>query len=46
MDMQDLKKRKFRKYLEKAGLLRIRFHDLRHTFAILLIINGEPIAVL
>jgi len=30
--------------LEKAGLKKIRFHDLRHTFATLLIQNGEPIA--
>jgi integrase len=30
--------------LEKARLRRIRFHDLRHTFASLLIQNGEPLA--
>ena len=33
----------FYKCLEKAGLRRIRFHDLRHTFASLLIQNGEPL---
>jgi integrase len=43
-DMKNLKDRHFHKCLEKAGLRRIRFHDLRHTFASLLIQNGEPLA--
>jgi integrase len=43
-DMKNLKNRHFHKCLEKAGLRRIRFHDLRHTFASLLIQNGEPLA--
>jgi integrase len=42
-DMKNLKKRHFHKCLEKAGLRRIRFHDLRHTFASLLIQNGESL---
>ena len=42
-DMQNIKNRHFHKCLEKAGLRRIRFHDLRHTFASLLIQNGESL---
>jgi integrase len=42
-DMKNLKDRHFHKCLQKAGLRRIRFHDLRHTFASLLIQNGEPL---
>jgi len=44
LDMHNLKNRHFFKCLEKAGLRRIRFHDLRHTFASLLIQNGESLA--
>jgi integrase len=44
LDMQNLKNRHFNKCLEAAKLRRIRFHDLRHTFASLLIGNGEPLA--
>ena len=40
----DLKRRQFRKCPVKTGLRPIRFHDLHHTFAALLIQNGEPIA--
>ena len=42
-DMKNLKKRHFQKCLEKAGLRRIRFHDLRHLIASLLIQNGESL---
>jgi len=42
-DVQNLKNRHFDKCLEKAGLRRIRFHDLRHTFASLLLQNGESL---
>lgn len=41
IDMQNLKNRHFNKCLEKAKLRRIRFHDCRHTFASLLLQNGE-----
>jgi integrase len=41
IDIQNLKNRHFFKCLEKAKLHRIRFHDLRHTFASLLLQNGE-----
>lgn len=44
IDIQNLKNRHFNKILEKAGLHRIRFHDLRHTFASLLLQNGESLA--
>ena len=42
-DVQNLKNRHFYRCLEKAGLRRIRFHDLRHTFASLLLTNGESL---
>ncbi len=34
----------FGRVLEKAQLRRVRFHDLRHTFASLLIQQGESLA--
>lgn len=36
----------FNKCLQKAGLHHIRFHDLRYTFASLLIQNGESLTYL
>ena len=42
-DPANFKARHFYKCLEKAGLRRIRFHDLRHTFASLLLQNGESL---
>ena len=39
----NLLQRGFYPALRRAGLRRIRFHDLRHTFASLLLANGEDI---
>jgi integrase len=41
LDGNNFRKRVFAKALAKAGLRRIRIHDLRHTYASLLIQNGE-----
>ncbi len=38
-------RRSFRKLLEITGLPRIRFHDLRHTAASLMLNNGIPILI-
>lgn len=43
MDGNNLVKRIFEPTLKRAGLRRIRFHDLRHSFASLLIAQNEPI---
>ena len=43
-DPDNMRNRVFYKVLEKAGLRRIRIHDLRHTFATRLIGNGESLA--
>lgn len=43
LDPDNLIKREFLPALERAGLRRIRFHDLRHTYASLLVNNWENI---
>ena len=43
MSNTNLLQRGFYPALRRAGLCKIRFHDLRHTFASLLIANGEDI---
>jgi len=44
LDGDHLRRRVFKRTLEKAGLREIRIHDLRHTFASMLIQNGESLA--
>jgi len=43
MSCRNLIARGFHPALKRAGIRRIRFHDLRHTFASLMISNGEDI---
>jgi integrase len=43
IDINNVRKRVFYKCLEKAGLRRIRIHDLRHTYATLRISKGDNI---
>ena len=40
LNLENLVKRSFKPLLEKAGLLEIHFHDLRHTCATLLLGRG------
>jgi len=44
LDPDNLRKRVFYRALAMAGLRRVRFHDLRHTYATLLIQQGESLA--
>jgi hypothetical protein len=41
LDPDNVRHRVFYKLLETTGLRRIRIHDLRHTFATRLLMNGE-----
>ena len=43
LDPDNLRKRIFRSLLTLSGLRRTRFHDLRHTFASLLLQQGESL---
>jgi len=43
LDPDNMRKRVFYRVLDMAGLRRIRFHDLRHTFATLLLQQGESL---
>jgi integrase len=45
MDGHNMVNRQFRPTLKKAGLPTIRWHDLRHTFATLLLQKGVPVTV-
>ena len=41
-DANNMAKRRFKPSLQRAGIDSIRFHDLRHTYASLLLANGAP----
>ena len=43
LDQNNFRKRIFYKVLDAAGMPRMRFHDLRHTFASLLLRQGESL---
>jgi integrase len=40
MDADNLVQHSFEPLLKRAGLPRVRFHDLRHTFATVLLVGG------
>jgi len=42
-DPDNLRARVFRRIIEKADLPAFRIHDIRHTFASLLLQQGEPL---
>jgi integrase len=44
LDQSNLTQYQFLPCLDRAGLRRFRFHDLRHTFGSLLIRDGAPLA--
>jgi len=43
VEMSNVKQKNYKTVLRKAGLRSLRFHDLRHSFASLLLANGAPI---
>jgi integrase len=43
MDMQNFRERVYNKCCDKAQIRRRRLHDTRHTFASLLLMNGESL---
>jgi integrase len=45
LEASNLLHRSYKRLLERAGLPRIRFHDLRHTYATLALRNGVPVKV-
>jgi integrase len=45
LDGNNVRERHFVRLLEKAGLPRMRFHDLRHSAASLLLADGVPVKV-
>ena len=44
LDHNNLRERVFYPALDQAGVRKVRIHDLRHTYASLLIQNGESLA--
>ena len=44
IDKNNWRRRSFNKALEKAGLRKIRIHDMRHTYSCLRIAKGDNIA--
>ena len=44
IDKDNWRRRVFAKALQKAGLRKVRIHDLRHTYATLRISKGDNIA--
>ena len=45
LDGRNIRGRSFPRLLERAGLRKMRFHDLRHSAASLLLAEGVPVKV-